>query len=70
VDAKATVCGGKQTRSTIRPGADLQVYINHAFGSETAEQLYGYEPWRLERLRAVEKEWDPYLKSSWYMPVL
>lgn len=47
---------GEQTRSLVHTGqgpeVNLEVYVNYAYGNETMESLYGYEPWRLEKLRA------------------
>ncbi|KAL9614728.1 MAG: hypothetical protein Q9167_000797 [Letrouitia subvulpina] len=34
-------------------------YPNYAYGDETVQQLYGYEPWRLQKLRKLKKKWDP-----------
>ncbi|KAI4198759.1 MAG: hypothetical protein LQ350_005082 [Teloschistes chrysophthalmus] len=37
----------------------LQQYINYGHGSkDPPEALYGYEPWRLERLRTLKAELD------------
>lgn len=64
---------GTQTRSLAHAGeaagSDLHVYVNYAFGGETLESLYGYEPWRLEKLRRLKKEWDPYNKFGYYLPI-
>ena len=51
------------------PGSTLDVYVNYAFGDETLESLYGYEPWRVEKLRRLKREWDPNNKFGWYMPI-
>jgi FAD/FMN-containing dehydrogenase len=44
-------------------------YVNYAHGDEKLESLYGYEPWRLEKLRALKKEYDPKGKFSFYAPI-
>ncbi|KAL8646384.1 MAG: hypothetical protein Q9210_006173, partial [Variospora velana] len=41
------------------PPRELSVYTNYAFGDESVQQIYGYEPWRLRRLRALKEKWDP-----------
>ncbi|KAL8849051.1 MAG: hypothetical protein Q9221_005950 [Calogaya cf. arnoldii] len=48
------------------PGRPLNTYANYAYGDETTEQLYGYEEWRLRKLRALKKEWDPYGRFDYY----
>ncbi|KAI0003489.1 FAD binding domain-containing protein [Xylariaceae sp. FL0662B] len=45
------------------------VYMNYAHGDEKLEALYGYEPWRLERLRSLKKRYDPHGLFSHYNPV-
>ncbi|KAF3769586.1 FAD-binding domain-containing protein [Cryphonectria parasitica EP155] len=72
LDATA-IAWGEQARQLIRdgqpPGEEFNVYVNYAFGGETLESVYGYETWRLEKLRALKKEWDPQGKFSYYMPI-
>ncbi|KAI1202127.1 hypothetical protein F5X97DRAFT_253774 [Nemania serpens] len=69
----AAIAWGEQTRDMIHAGQDpdaqLNVYVNYAFGNETLPSMYGYEPWRLEKLRSLKKEWDPQGKFSFYMPI-
>lgn len=64
---------GLQARKILhegdRPGRPLNAYVNYAYGDETVEQLYGYEPWRLQRLRALKKKWDPKGKFNFYNPI-
>ncbi|KAL2867465.1 FAD-binding oxidoreductase [Aspergillus lucknowensis] len=53
---------GKQLRQHSadgHPGEEQHVYVNYAFGDEPVEQMYGYEPWRLERLRETKTKYDP-----------
>ncbi|KAL9038283.1 MAG: hypothetical protein Q9214_005341, partial [Letrouitia sp. 1 TL-2023] len=52
-----------------QPGRRLNVYVNYAFGDETQEQVYGYEPWRLERLRTLKKKYDPLGNFNFYEPI-
>ncbi|KAL9577457.1 MAG: hypothetical protein Q9212_006351 [Teloschistes hypoglaucus] len=52
-----------------QPGRKLNVYVNYAFGDETQEQVYGYEPWRLQRLRALKKKYDPQGRFNFYEPI-
>ncbi|MCJ1351084.1 MAG: hypothetical protein MMC33_001066 [Icmadophila ericetorum] len=47
----------------------LQQYVNYGHGSkDPPEALYGYEPWRLEKLRALKKELDPEGWFNGYQP--
>lgn len=52
----------------------LQQYVN--YGNSTAtmkdplEALYGYEPWRLERLRSLKQRYDPDNQFRWYQPII
>ncbi|KAI4226647.1 MAG: hypothetical protein L6R36_003013 [Xanthoria steineri] len=52
-----------------QPGRQLNAYVNYAFGDETQEMVYGYEPWRLERLRGLKKKYDPKGKFNFYEPI-
>ncbi|KAL8790938.1 MAG: hypothetical protein Q9213_000363 [Squamulea squamosa] len=63
---------GRQARQIWVDGEkprQLNVYTNYAYGDETLQQVYGYEPWRLERLRALKKKWDPKGKFNFYNPI-
>lgn len=40
--------------------------MNYASDNETPEQSYGYEPWRLEKLRALKKKYDPGNRFGFY----
>lgn len=51
------------------PGRQLTTYVNYAFGDEPAQQMYGYEPWRLKKLRALKKEYDPHNRFGYYNPI-
>lgn len=47
----------------------LQQYVNYGHGSkDPVEALYGYEPWRLEKLRKLKAEFDPEGHFSGYQP--
>ncbi|RYO89433.1 hypothetical protein DL766_003266 [Monosporascus sp. MC13-8B] len=45
------------------------VYVNYAHGDEAREAIYGYEPWRLERLRRLKQRYDPRGYFDSYHPV-
>lgn len=49
----------------------LQQYVNYGHGSkDPPEALYGYEPWRLEKLRRLKHEYDPEGWFNGYQPLL
>lgn len=47
----------------------LHSYVNYAAGNEAREALYGYEPWRLEKLRGLKRRYDPHGRFDFYLPV-
>jgi hypothetical protein len=44
-------------------------YVNYATGDEPLQAKYGYEQWRLERLRTLKAQWDPEGRFSHYHPI-
>lgn len=38
---------------------ELRIYQNYAYGDEDPRSYYGYEAWRLEKLKSVKKRYDP-----------
>ncbi len=64
---------GRQARALLNDGEPqrpLNAYVNYAYGDETLEQLYGYEPWRLQKLRALKKQYDPKNRYQFYNPIV
>lgn len=62
---------GKMLRDIIRvlDGSDeLHAYVNYAAGNEGPQSWYGYEPWRLERLRTLKKKYDPENRFDFFAP--
>jgi hypothetical protein len=57
---------GERMRDALRAGQPLEAYVNYALGTESQEALYGYEPWRLEKMRRLKREFDPNGKFSFY----
>ncbi|RDA83522.1 hypothetical protein CP532_4149 [Ophiocordyceps camponoti-leonardi (nom. inval.)] len=45
-------------------------YVNHAAGGESLESMYGYEPWRLDRLRDLKAKYDPNNRFRFYNPII
>lgn len=63
---------GKKIQDVIVEGSGddrLHAYVNYAAGRESLEELYGFEGWRLERLRALKKLYDPHNRFKYYLPV-
>lgn len=48
---------------------ELRAYVNYAFGEEQPKNWYGYELWRLKKLKALKDKYDPQRKFSFYAPV-
>jgi FAD/FMN-containing dehydrogenase len=70
LDREAEAWGDKIRRALVNAsGKPLHAYVNYAYGDEGAEALYGYEPWRLERLRALKAQYDPHGKFDYYNPI-
>jgi hypothetical protein len=70
LDATAFDIGSK-LRKVLLEGSEskLLAYVNYARGDESMEEMYGYEPWRLEKLRRLKKEYDPFGRFSFYAPI-
>lgn len=63
---------GKQIRAALVKGSEggrLRAYVNYANGDESQESVYGYEKWRLERLRALKRSYDPNGRFNFYEPI-
>lgn len=45
-------------------------YVNYAAGDESIESMYGYEPWRLDRLNKLKAKYDPQNKFRYYNPII
>ncbi|KAJ9610002.1 hypothetical protein H2200_006332 [Cladophialophora chaetospira] len=74
-DAKldvAAVKHGQHLRELLLQGSgstELKAYVNYAHGDESLGSMYGFEPWRLDRLRKLKKLYDPEEKFSFYAPI-
>ncbi|KAK8091537.1 hypothetical protein PG997_001898 [Apiospora hydei] len=47
----------------------LYAYVNYASGDEGLEAIYGYDQWRLEKLRRLKQIWDPEGRMDFYNPI-
>ena len=52
---------GLRVREAMLSGTGLKhaAYVNYAIGDESNEAVYGYEPWRLQRLKGLKRKYDP-----------
>ncbi|KAJ4340395.1 hypothetical protein N0V95_007508 [Ascochyta clinopodiicola] len=44
-------------------------YVNYANGEESRAEVYGYEHWRLAKLRELKRIWDPNNRFAFYNPI-
>ncbi|KAB5566330.1 hypothetical protein GE09DRAFT_1171507 [Coniochaeta sp. 2T2.1] len=63
----------QKLRQHLLDGSDdptrLKAYVNYANGDEPLEAVYGWEEWRLEKLRGLKKKWDPENRMRYYVPI-
>lgn len=48
----------------------LKAYVNYAHGSEGLESVYGWEEWRLEKLRRLKRIYVPDSVMRYYMAIV
>ncbi|KAJ5609930.1 FAD-binding domain-containing protein [Penicillium herquei] len=63
----------RQTRDIWNAGQPSRrptTYVNYAFGDESTESMYGYEPWRMQRLRDLKARYDPENRFAYYNPII
>jgi hypothetical protein len=48
---------------------NLNTYVNYAFGDESQQAMYGYESWRLEKLKQLKRQYDPRGKFNHLAPI-
>ncbi|KAH7324814.1 hypothetical protein B0I35DRAFT_348933 [Stachybotrys elegans] len=65
---------GRTLRNILLEASDaptqLRAYVNYAHGDEDLREVYGWEPWRLEKLKELKAKWDPKNKMKYYMPIV
>ncbi|KAI1073599.1 hypothetical protein F5B20DRAFT_574658 [Whalleya microplaca] len=65
---------GKKLREYLLEGSDdpthLRAYVNYANGDESLPEVYGWEEWRLEKLRKLKNMWDPDNRMRYYVPIV
>lgn len=68
LDAKAQAWA-EQTRALWnagQPGERVATYVNYARGQESRASMYGYDAWRLQKLRALKARYDPKNRFGYY----
>lgn len=64
---------GEKLRTYLLDGSknptQLHAYVNYADGDESLQAVYGYEPWRLEKLKRLKAQWDPRNIMRYYVPI-
>ncbi|KAH7629341.1 hypothetical protein B0T09DRAFT_265578 [Sordaria sp. MPI-SDFR-AT-0083] len=66
LDAQAQKWGEKIRNAAYGGVSRKYAYVNYAKGSETMQQMYGYEGWRQERLKQLKRKYDPRGRFSFY----
>ncbi|KAF7945990.1 uncharacterized protein EAE97_005028 [Botrytis byssoidea] len=64
---------GEKLRKYLLDGSEdpehLRAYVNYADGDESLQAIYGWETWRLERLKKLKAQWDPKNTMRYYVPI-
>lgn len=64
---------GKALRQILLDASDeperLRAYVNYAHGDEDLREVYGWEDWRISKLRELKAKWDPENKMRYYVPL-
>jgi fumiquinazoline A oxidase len=61
--------GMRQQLSAVSGYDKLHVYQNYAKGDEAPEAVYGYEAWRIEKLKEVKRKYDPHNHFKGFCPI-
>ncbi|KAG5759821.1 hypothetical protein H9Q72_012060 [Fusarium xylarioides] len=73
LDGLAQEHGEKLRKHLLEASGDpehLRAYVNYAHGIESLEEMYGHEPWRIQKLKALKKKWDPENRMRFYAPIV
>lgn len=69
---KAANALGEELRGIIHAGTgreNLRSYVNYAFPNDTPRRWYGYDKWRLAKLKKLKQKYDPAGKFSFFGPI-
>ncbi|KAK8134242.1 FAD-linked oxidoreductase chyH [Apiospora sp. TS-2023a] len=73
VDGVAQEYGTRLRKHLLEGSEDpehLRAYVNYAHGDESLQEMYGWEEWRLEKLRRLKAQWDPENRMRYYAPIV
>ncbi|KAF1937819.1 FAD-dependent oxygenase [Clathrospora elynae] len=48
---------------------NLDAYVNYVSKGESVQDIYGHEPWRLEKLRGLKRKYDPANTFRYFAPI-
>lgn len=69
----AALAFGLRLRDHLLQGSDdparLRAYVNYAHGTESLEEVYGWDEARLARLKDLKAKWDPHNRMRYYMAI-
>ncbi|PYH90279.1 putative FAD-dependent oxygenase [Aspergillus ellipticus CBS 707.79] len=71
LDAQALKIGDS-LRQILLDGSgspDMHSYVNYAAGTESLQSMYGFEPWRLKKLKELKAKYDPHERFGYYAPI-
>ncbi|CAJ2507111.1 Uu.00g082970.m01.CDS01 [Anthostomella pinea] len=69
---KNAIAWGDNFRAALHKAdgsSELHTYVNYAHGDETLQELYGYAPWRVTKLKALKSKYDPAGRFDFYAPI-
>lgn len=72
LDDEAIAEYGSRIRNALLIGSGRRhyAYVNYTHGDESLEALYGYDAWRLRKLRKLKAEYDPENRFRYYIPIV
>lgn len=53
-----------------QPERTVNAYVNYAAGTESLEERYGHESWRLKKLKKLKARYDPDNRFRFYNPII
>jgi FAD/FMN-containing dehydrogenase len=71
LDSKAIEFGEsiRQTLHEADGSPQLHAYVNYAHGDETLQEMYGYDAWRVRRLKSLKEKYDPHGRFNFFAPL-
>ncbi|KAK6845412.1 hypothetical protein PG995_015522 [Apiospora arundinis] len=72
IDSVAQEFGARLRKYLLEGSEDpqhLRAYVNYAHGTESLQEIYGWEEWRLEKLKRLKAQWDPENRMRYYAPI-